>query len=397
MTMRPSLFDRLAVRRAERVRASLVRRLRAIEAADGAYVTIDGKRLLDFASNDYLGLAQHPALREALVRATEKWGVGATAAPLLGGRRDEHAALEESLARWTGRERALLFSDGWMANLGTVSALLGRGDLCVEDKLNHASLLDAARLSGAELKRYPHADVDAARRRLESRPDAAALVASDGVFSMDGDIAPIVALAKLCRDERATLMIDDAHGLGVLGPEGAGSIAEAGLSENDVPVLMATLGKALGVAGAFVAGSATLIDALVQEARTFVYTTAMPPALAAAARAAIDVARFEGWRRDRLARLIAHFRTGAIAQGWMLADSRTPIQPIVIGASDAALATSAMLEDAGFHVPAIRPPTVPVDSARLRITLSALHAESDVDRLLDALRTIRARMPKHGG
>jgi 8-amino-7-oxononanoate synthase len=192
-------------------------------------------------------------------------------------------------------------------------------------------------------------------------------------------------------------MIDDAHGLGVLGPEGAGSVAEAGLSQDDVPILMATLGKALGAAGAFVAGSATLIDALVQEARTFVYTTAMPPAIAAAAIAAIDIARFEGWRRDRLARLVAHFRTGAIAQGWTLADSRTPIQPVVIGASDAALAASTLLEDAGFHVPAIRPPTVPAGSARLRITLCALHAERDVDRLLDALRAIRTRMPKHGG
>ncbi|HVT33114.1 MAG TPA: 8-amino-7-oxononanoate synthase [Rhodanobacteraceae bacterium] len=397
MTLRTSLFDRLAARRAERARLSLVRRLRTIEAADGAHVTIDGKRLLNFASNDYLGLAQHPALREALFRAAGKWGVGATAAPLLGGRRDEHAALEESLARWTGRERALLFSDGWMANLGVVPALLGRGDLCVEDKLDHASLLDAARLSGAELKRYPHADVDAARRRLESHPDAAALVASDGVFSMDGDVAPLAALAKLCRDAHATLMIDDAHGLGVLGPEGAGSAAEAGLSQDDAPILMATLGKALGTAGAFVAGSAALIDALVQEARTFVYTTAMPTAIAAAARAAIDVARFEGWRRDRLARLVAHFRAGAIAQGWTLADSRTPIQPVVIGASDAALAASTLLEGAGFHVPAIRPPTVPAGSARLRITLCALHAERDVDRLLDALRAIRARMPKHGG
>jgi 8-amino-7-oxononanoate synthase len=394
---RSSLFDGLADRHAARVRASLVRRLRTVDAVDGAHIRIDGKRLLDFASNDYLGLAQHAALREALVRATAKWGVGATAAPLLGGRRDEHAALEESLARWTGRERALLFSDGWMANLGTVSALLGRGDLCVEDKLDHASLLDAARLSGAELRRYPHAAVDAARRRLESHRNAAALVASDGVFSMDGDVAPLTALAKLCRDEHATLMIDDAHGLGVLGPEGAGSVAEARLTQDDVPILMATLGKALGTAGAFVAGSATLIDALVQEARTFVYTTAMPPAIAAAARAAIDVARFEGWRRDRLARLVDHLRAGMIAQGWTLTDSRTPIQPIVIGASDAALAAAAMLEDAGFHVPAVRPPTVPSGSARLRVTLSALHGESDVDRLLDALRTIRPRMPKHGG
>jgi 8-amino-7-oxononanoate synthase len=382
---RPLLFDRLAERHAEHARASLLRRLRTVEAADGAYVTIGGRRLLNFAGNDYLGLSQHPALREALVAAAAKWGVGATAAHLLGGHREEHAALEESLARWAGRERALLFSDGWMANLGVVAALARDGDVCVQDKLNHASLIDAARLAGCELKRYPHADVEAARRQLASRPDAAALVASDGVFSMDGDVAPLGDLARACADERATLMIDDAHGLGVLGREGAGSIVEAGLSQNDVPILMATLGKALGVAGAFVAGSAALVDALVQSARTFIYTTAMPPALAAAARAAIDVARFEGWRRDRLARLVAHFRVGAAERGFELMRSRTPIQPLVVGTSERALAIAAKLEADGFHVPPIRPPTVPEGKARLRITLSALHSESDVERLLAAL------------
>jgi 8-amino-7-oxononanoate synthase len=382
---RPLLSDRLAERHAERVRASLVRRLRTVEAVDGAYVTIGGKRLLNFASNDYLGLSQHPALREALVVAATKWGVGATAAHLLGGHRDEHAALEEALARWTGRERALLFSDGWMANLGVVAALVREGDLCVQDKLDHASLIDAAQLAGCELKRYPHRDIEGARRQLASRPDAAALVASDGVFSMDGDIAPLRELARVCADERATLMIDDAHGLGVLGDEGAGSVAEAGLSQDDVPILMATLGKALGVAGAFVAGSAALVDALVQSARTWIYTTAMPPALAAAVRAAIDIARFEGWRRDRLAHLVAHFRAGAIANGFELMDSRTPIQPLVVGTSQRALAIAAKLEADGFFLPAIRPPTVPDGKARLRITLTALHSESDIERLLAAL------------
>jgi 8-amino-7-oxononanoate synthase len=382
---RPSLSARMAARHAECVRASLVRRLRTIEAIDGAHVWIDGKRLLNFASNDYLGLAQHPALREALIRAAARWGVGATAAHLLGGHRDEHAALEEALARWTGRERALLFSDGWMANLGAVDALLGAGDVCVQDKLNHASLLDAARLAGCELKRYPHADSAGARRQLESRPDAAALVASDGVFSMDGDVAPLRELATVCIEQRAVLMIDDAHGLGVLGPDGAGSVAEANLAEHDVPILMATLGKALGVAGAFVAGRATLIDALVQDARTYVYTTAMPPALAAAAHAAVDIARFEGWRRDRLVHLIAHFRAGAAERGLHVLPSRTPIQPVLIGTSAAALAAAAQLEAAGFYVPAVRPPTVPEGKARLRIALGVPHAEGDIDRLLAAL------------
>jgi 8-amino-7-oxononanoate synthase len=382
---RPLLFDRVAGQQAERARAALVRRLRTVEAADGAYLTIGGKQLLNFASNDYLGLSQHPALREALIDAASRWGVGATAAQLLGGRRDEHAALEEALARWTGRERALLFSDGWAANLGTIAALLDRKDVCVQDKLNHASLLDAARLAGCELKRYPHADIEGARRQLESAPDAVAILATDGVFSMDGDVAPLRDLAALCREQHATLMVDDAHGLGVVGPDGAGSVAEAALTQDDAPILMATLGKALGVAGAFVAGSAALIDALMQNARTFVYATAMPPALAAAARAAVDVARFETWRRDRLARLISHFRSVATARGLALLPSRTPIQPLVIGASDAALAVAAKLEAAGFYVPAIRPPTVPDGKARLRITLTALHTESDVERLANAI------------
>jgi 8-amino-7-oxononanoate synthase len=382
---RPLLPDRIAARHAERVAASLVRKLRAVESADGPCVWIAGKRLLGFASNDYLGLAQHPALREALIDAASRWGVGATAAPLLGGRRDEHAALEEALARWTGRERALLFVDGWAANLGTVAGLLDRGDVCVEDKLNHASLIDAARLAGCELKRYPHADVDGARRQLESRPDAAAILAIDGVFSMDGDVAPLAALASLCREQHAALMVDDAHGLGVLGPDGGGSVAEAALTQDDVPILMATLGKALGVAGAFVAGSAALVDALVQNARSFIYATAMPPALAAAARAAVDVVRFESWRRDRLARLIVHFRSAARERGLALMPSRTPIQPLVIGASDAALALAAKLEEAGFYAPAIRPPTVPEGKARLRIALTALHTESDLERLVDAI------------
>ncbi len=385
---RPLITDRIAAAHAERARQSLLRRLRTVEAVDGASIWIDGKRLLSFASNDYLGLAQHPALREALVAAASRWGVGATAAHLLGGHRQEHAELEDALARWTGRERALLFSDGWMANLGVVAALLGDGDVCVQDKLNHASLIDAARLAGCELKRYPHGDAEGARRQLASRREAAALVASDGVFSMDGDIAPLRALAAIATAESATLMIDDAHGLGVLGAEGAGAVAEADLTQRDVPILMATLGKALGVAGAFVAGSADLIDALVQNARTYVYTTALPPAVAAAARAAVDIARFEGWRRDRLTRLIAHFRAGAASLGLDLAESHTPIQPITIGASAAAIEASARLEDAGFYVPAIRPPTVPTGKARLRVALNALHAESDIESLLDALATV---------
>ena len=382
---RPDLFARLARACDERARDALLRRLRTIEAIDGTHVIVDGKRLQGFASNDYLGLAAHPELIEALVVAARQWGVGATAAHLLGGHRDEHAALESELAAWTGRERALLFSTGYMANLGVIQTLLDPRAVCVQDKLNHVCLIDGARLSGARLKRYLHADVDSARRQLLSDPDAAALLASDGVFSMDGDIAPLRELAGLCGDQQVTLMIDDAHGLGVLGRDGAGSVSEAGLDASDVPVLMATLGKALGVAGAFVAGSAILIEGLVQFARTQIYTTAMPPALAAATRVAVRIARDESWRREKLQHLIAQFRDGARQRNIALAPSRTPIQPVLIGDSAATLRISARLEAAGFFIPAIRPPTVPDHSSRLRVTLSAAHDESDIEVLLDAL------------
>jgi 8-amino-7-oxononanoate synthase len=378
-------MQRLADAQAERERQSLLRRLRTVEAVDGARIVIDGRSLLNFASNDYLGLARHPALIDALTRSAVQWGIGATAAHLLGGHREEHAALEEKLARWTGRERALLFSTGYMANVGAVQALIGAGDVCVQDKLNHASLLDAARLSGAELCRYVHADVASAQRQLAARGGAAALLATDGVFSMDGDAAPLAGLAQLCAGQGATLMVDDAHGIGVLGAEGAGSLSEAAVPADRAPVLMATLGKALGVGGAFVAGSAALIDGLVQFARTHVYTTAMPPALAAAASAAVDIARFEGWRRIKLNRLIAHFRHGAAERGVSLMASRTPIQPVAIGASRTALQAMRALEAEGFFVPAIRPPTVAHGKARLRVVLSALHEEGDVEQLLNAL------------
>jgi len=382
---RPDLIDRLARAQAGRARQSLLRKLRTIEQVDGARIVIDGKPLLNFASNDYLGLAQHPALTESLVRAAGQWGVGAGAAHLLGGHRDEHAELERKLAHWTGRESALLFSTGYMANLGAIQALLGAGDVCVQDKLNHASLLDAAHLSGAELVRYVHADGASAKRQLATRAGAPALLATDGVFSMDGDVAPLAELATLCKTQHATLMVDDAHGLGVLGDEGAGSVNEAHLTGSQVPVLMGTLGKALGVAGAFVAGSAALIDGLVQFARPHIYSTALPPALAAAASAAIDIARFEDWRRDKLRRLVAHFRHGARERGITLLESRTPIQPVMIGVSNVALVAMQSLEAQGFFVPAIRPPTVAQGKARLRVVLSARHEEADVEQLLNAL------------
>jgi 8-amino-7-oxononanoate synthase len=386
---RPDLLDRLALQTAERAQAQLQRRLRVVERTEGAYIESNGRRLLAFCTNDYLGLAQDPRLVAALKEAAAASGVGTGSAHLICGHRREHAVLEEALAEWTGRERALLFSTGYMANLGVMQALLQRGELCLQDKLNHACLLDGAQLAGALLKRYPHADLEAAGRQLRSDIDGCALLATDGVFSMDGDIAPLRELVTLCVQEGATLMVDDAHGLGVLGADGAGCIAEAGLSEREVPILMATLGKALGCAGAFVAGSAALIEGLIQFARTYIYTTAMPPALAAATHCAVSIARNEDWRREKLNALIRRFRLGAGQLGLPLMSSRTPIQPLLLGDAERALEASRTLEAQGLLVVAIRPPTVPQGQARLRITLSAAHEEAHVDQLLEALASLR--------
>jgi len=376
---------RLVAARAQRESDGLLRRLRTISGSDGVHAIVDGRRLLNFSSNDYLGLAAHPSVVGALKRGADEHGVGAMAAHLVCGHRSPHAALEDALAEWTGRERALLFSTGYMANLGVISALLGPDDLCVQDKLNHACLLDGARLAGCTLRRYPHNDADGATRRLSGSRDRAAMLVTDGVFSMDGDIAPLRELASCARLQGATMMVDDAHGLGVVGPAGAGSVTDAGLAVQDVPILMATLGKAVGTAGAFVAGSADLIDALLQFARTYVYTTAMPPALAVASLAAVGVARSEAWRREHLAMLIDRFRRGASALGLSLCPSRTPIQPLLLGRAERAVQLASALEADGFLVIAIRPPTVPAGQSRLRITLTAQHSVADVDRLLQAL------------
>ena len=389
--MRPELLQSLAARVAERERAGLLRRARTLDATRGARVTIDGRELLNFCSNDYLGLAQDARIIKALQNAANEAGVGSTAAHLVCGHHREHARLEEALCEWTGRDAALLFSSGWLANLGVMQAMLSRGDACVQDKLNHASLLDATQLAGAVLKRYPHNDAEGAARQLASVLGKPALLATDGVFSMDGDVAPLRELAALCEREAATLMVDDAHGLGVLGTLGAGSVNEAALSQDDAPVLMATLGKALGCAGAFVAGSRALIEGLTQLARTFVYTTAMPPALAAAACEAVHVAREEEWRREKLRASISQFRTGARQLGLPLMESRSAIQPIVLADAEHAMQGSLALEQQGLLVTAIRPPTVPAGKARLRVTLSAAHHPNDLDRLLDAL----ARLPRH--
>ncbi len=297
-----------------------------------------------------------------------------------------HHALEEALAAFTGRPRALLFSTGYMANLGVISALAGRGDDVYEDRLNHASLLDGALLSRAALRRYPHADT-AALGRLIGEGNAR-LIVTDGVFSMDGDLAPLPALVAVARAAGAWLMVDDAHGLGVLGQDGRGSLDHFGLDIQDVPILMGTLGKAFGTFGAFVAGSEDLIETLIQSARSYIYTTATPPALAEATLKSLAILERETWRREQLMTLIASFRAGAAQLGLALADSRTPIQPLLAGSAARAVAWSKALEQAGILVRAIRPPTVPEGTARLRVTLSAAHSHADVDRLLDALATL---------
>ena len=390
--VRPGLLPRLAVERSARARAGLERRTREITAREGIAIEVDGKALYNFCSNDYLGLSQHPDVIAAMQECAAWRGVGAGASHLVCGHYREHRALEEAIAQWQGYPRALLLGSGYLANLAVVQALLREGDLCVQDKLNHASLIDGARLAGADFKRYPHAMADGALRQLRSRPEAAALLATDGVFSMDGDLAPLKLLAVLARSENATLYVDDAHGAGVIGPDGCGSVAHAGLSVTEVPLQLITLGKALGGAGAVLVGQEGLIEAIAETARPYIYTTALPPALAAASTAALAIARRDTWRRFKLAALIARFRRGAQQIGLDLMESTTPIQPILMGTNTAALAASRQLEKAGFFVGAIRPPTVPEGRARLRVTLSALHHESDVDALLDALAGVARRL-----
>lgn len=372
-----------------RQREHRYRTRRIIDSSQGPKLVVDGRPLLAFCSNDYLGLAAHPEVTAALRQGALRWGVGAGAAHLVTGHTSAHHALEEELAEFTGRPRALLFSTGYQANQGIISALLGRDDRIYQDRLNHASLIDGGLLSRARLQRYAHADVADLQGRLEQRKGGEALVATDGVFSMDGDLAPLPALVALCAERDAWLLVDDAHGIGVLGSEGRGTLDHFGLTSEQAPILMGTLGKAVGTFGAFVAGSEELIETLIQQARSYIYTTAPPPAMAEATRVALRLLREEGWRREKLRALIRRFRTGAADLGLPLWDSETPIQPLIAGDSEQALAWSLRLEEQGILVGAIRPPTVPEGSARLRITLSAVHTEEQVDRLLEALGKLR--------
>lgn len=346
---------------------------------------IDGKLVISFCSNDYLGLANHQSVNTAFRAGINRWGSGSGAAHLVNGHSRAHHALENELAEFVGRERALLFSTGYMANLGVACALLERGDAVFEDRLNHASLLDAGLLSGARFQRYRHADTSDLRQKLANRKEGEKLVLSDGVFSMDGDVAPLAELAKVCREHNACLMIDDAHGLGVLGVQGRGSLSQAGLGVNEVPVLMGTLGKAFGTFGAFVAGDEDVIETLIQKARTYIYTTAMPAAIAEATRTSLQILRSEDWRREYLFELVERFKQFAQELDLPLMPSSTPIQPIAVGSSERALALSRKLLNEGLLITAIRPPTVPENSARLRLTFSAAHTEKHLQQLLAAL------------
>jgi len=350
---------------------------------------INGQALLAFCSNDYLGLANHPQLISAAKKACVDYGFGSGASHLVVGHTDLHHELEEALAKVTQRPRALLFGSGYMANMGVMNGLLNRQDAVYQDRLNHASLLDGGLLSAAKFQRYHHNDTLDLERQLKNTKARRHLVATDAVFSMDGDSAPLKPLSQLCNKQQAWLMIDDAHGFGVVGPQGGGSALAQGLSEQECPIYMATLGKALGSYGAFVAGSEALIESLIQFSRSYIYTTALPPSIAAASLAAVQLLKEETWRQQHLNHLIKLFKQQAKHLGLPLMSSNTAIQPLMVGSSAVALQLSAALNDMGFLVTAIRPPTVPKNTARLRITLSAAHSESQLQQLLQALAQLQ--------
>ncbi|MGH8531767.1 MAG: 8-amino-7-oxononanoate synthase [Gammaproteobacteria bacterium] len=361
---------------------------RVKEAAEGPEIEVEGRRYVNFSSNDYLGLSGDPRVVTAFQRGLARYGAGAGASHLVSGHCQPHHALELELAAFTTRPRALLFSTGYLANLGVGSALFQRNDTVIQDRANHASLVDAAILSRARLVRYPHRDIGALERLLSKGRGERTYVVTDAVFSMDGGLAPLVEIAALCARHEAVLVVDDAHGFGVLGADGAGALNQLGLGLGEAPILMATCGKALGVFGAFVAGSEPLIETLIQRARSYIYTTAMPPAMAEAVRESLALLRLEGWRRTQLRTLIEYFRAGAQGLGVKLGDSRTPIQPIILGHSRTTLEVAELLRNRGYYVVAVRPPTVPKDTARLRITLTANHTPAHIDGLLAALTEV---------
>ena len=379
----------LAATLAERQSSGRYRRLRTRSGEQGVSVIIDGKEMLSFCSNDYLGLAAHPIITKAFINAAETEGVGSGAAHLLSGHSYYHQQLEEALADFMGQQSVLLFSSGYQANLGVIDGLMSRGDVVIQDKLNHASLLDGGRLSAAKSWRYHHADMGSLQRRLRQTEDSdCRLVVTDGVFSMDGDLAPLQPLIQLTQTHQAALMVDDAHAIGVLGKHGRGSVEHWQVKAEHMPIVMGTLGKAFGTAGAFVAADKDVIETLIQQSRTFVYTTAQPAAVAAASLASLILVRTENWRREKLQTLIEQFRKGAAELGIATMNSLTPIQPIMIGDDKKAIVIGQELESRGFLLGVIRTPTVPLGSARLRVTLSTNHTEQNIKQLLEALEDV---------
>ena len=389
--MAENLLASLQAELDERAASGLLRKRRLLETAQTANITVDGQQVLSFCSNDYLGLANHPKLIAAMQDATAKSGVGSGASHLITGHHQYHQQLEEALAAFVKQPAALLFSTGYMANLGVVSALAGRGDEIFADKLNHASLNDAAVLSRAGLHRYPHNDLVALEGMLKASKAPRKLVMTDAVFSMDGDLAPVPELLALCEQYNAWLLLDDAHGFGVLGEQGRGVLSHFKVSSPRI-IYMATLGKAAGVFGAFVAGDAVLIEYLLQQARTYIYTTASPPALSVAVLAALKIIEQDEDRRAHLRQLIDYLKSNLHLKNWQLTESQTAIQPLIVGSNEAALSLSEYLLTLGILVPAIRPPTVPKGSARLRISLSAAHNFDDIERLVNALHTAETEM-----
>jgi len=372
----------------QRQQQGLYRRRKLMQSPQGREIIIDGQSLLNFCSNDYLGLANHPEVKKAFIAAAQQYGVGSGAAHLVNGHCKLHQQLEEELADFCGYPRALLFSTGYMANLAVAQSLCGRGDSIIEDKLNHASLLDAAQLSGGKLVRYQHADYNSLQAQLENCRSNNAneiLVSSDAVFSMDGDEANIKSMVQHCKQHDAWLMLDDAHGLGVLGDHGRGSLSHQVVTPQQVPIYMATLGKAMGTAGAFVAASEDLVEYLIQTARSYIYTTAMPAAIAAASIASLNILRENDSKQQALLHNIILFKRLAQQNQITLMPSDTAIQPILIGRADQTLQLSQQLFNKGFHIAAIRPPTVPKNTARLRITLRADHTEKDLKSLINTL------------
>jgi len=385
------LEDRLTAELADIAAAGLTRRRRVLESPCGRIAAVDGREMLNFASNDYLGLAGNAEIAAALADGAGRWGGGSGASHLVSGHLAPHEALEAELAAFTGFPRALTFSTGYLANLAVAPTFAGRGDAVFSDRLNHASIIDAVQLAkahGAVVQRYPHGDVDALGRLLAASAAPNKLIVTDAVFSMDGDLAPLPALFALAERHDAWLAVDDAHGFGVLGPHGAGSLAHFNLLFHPRLLLMGTLGKAAGVAGAFVAGSETTIEYLLQRARSYIFTTAAPPAVACALSKSLDLIRHGDALRANLFANIARLRDGLAGLPWRLLPSATAIQPLVVGENDAAVALAGSLWQRSLWVPAIRPPTVPPGTARLRISVSAAHTTADIDRLVTALREL---------